>query len=59
VNPRNTAWVRVTHWISALSFLVLVLSGIAMITARVPTSTPAPPSAGLSALWRERGRSAP
>jgi len=31
--PRHTALVRVTHWASALSFLVLVLSGIAILLA--------------------------
>ncbi len=31
--PRHSALVRVTHWISALSFLVLVLSGIAILLA--------------------------
>jgi thiosulfate reductase cytochrome b subunit len=31
--PRHTALVRVTHWISSLSFLVLVLSGIAILLA--------------------------
>jgi thiosulfate reductase cytochrome b subunit len=31
--PRHPAFVRVTHWISALSFLVLVLSGIAILLA--------------------------
>jgi thiosulfate reductase cytochrome b subunit len=31
--PRHAAWVRVTHWVSALSFLVLVLSGIAILLA--------------------------
>lgn len=30
---RHTALVRVTHWISTLSFLVLVLSGIAILLA--------------------------
>jgi thiosulfate reductase cytochrome b subunit len=30
---RHTALVRVTHWITALSFLVLVLSGIAILLA--------------------------
>jgi DMSO/TMAO reductase YedYZ molybdopterin-dependent catalytic subunit/thiosulfate reductase cytochrome b subunit len=30
---RHSALVRVTHWISALSFLVLVLSGIAILLA--------------------------
>jgi thiosulfate reductase cytochrome b subunit len=30
---RHTALVRVTHWISSLSFLVLVLSGIAILLA--------------------------
>ena len=32
-HPRHSALVRVTHWISALSFLVLVLSGIAILLA--------------------------
>jgi thiosulfate reductase cytochrome b subunit len=32
-NPRHSALVRVTHWISALSFLGLVLSGIAILLA--------------------------
>jgi thiosulfate reductase cytochrome b subunit len=31
--PRHSALVRVTHWISALSFLVLVLSGVAILLA--------------------------
>ena len=31
--PRHSALVRVTHWISALSFFVLVLSGIAILLA--------------------------
>jgi thiosulfate reductase cytochrome b subunit len=31
--PRHPAFVRITHWISALSFLVLVLSGIAILLA--------------------------
>ncbi len=31
--PRHPVFVRVTHWISALSFLVLVLSGIAILLA--------------------------
>src|SRR5262245_31700447 len=31
--PRHTAMVRVTHWMSALGFLVLVLSGIAILLA--------------------------
>jgi thiosulfate reductase cytochrome b subunit len=31
--PRHAAWVRVRHWTSALSFLVLVLSGIAILLA--------------------------
>ncbi len=31
--PRHSAWVRVTHWISALSFVVLVVSGIAILLA--------------------------
>jgi DMSO/TMAO reductase YedYZ molybdopterin-dependent catalytic subunit/thiosulfate reductase cytochrome b subunit len=31
--PRHSAFVRVTHWISTLSFLVLVLSGIAILLA--------------------------
>ncbi len=31
--PRHSALVRATHWISALSFLVLVLSGIAILLA--------------------------
>ena len=31
--PRHPAWVRVTHWISSLSFVVLVLSGIAILLA--------------------------
>jgi thiosulfate reductase cytochrome b subunit len=31
--PRHSALVRVTHWISALSFLVVVLSGIAILLA--------------------------
>ena len=30
--PRHAAFVRVTHWISALSFIVLLLSGVAMHT---------------------------
>jgi len=30
---RHAAWVRVTHWISSLSFGVLVLSGIAILLA--------------------------
>ena len=33
VAPRHPAFVRVTHWISALSFLVLLLSGIAILLA--------------------------
>jgi DMSO/TMAO reductase YedYZ molybdopterin-dependent catalytic subunit/thiosulfate reductase cytochrome b subunit len=32
-SPRHSALVRVTHWTSALSFLVLVLSGIAILLA--------------------------
>lgn len=31
--PRHSALVRATHWISALSFFVLVLSGIAILLA--------------------------
>ena len=31
--PRHSALVRVTHWISSLSFLVLVLSGVAILLA--------------------------
>lgn len=31
--PRHSRLVRVTHWISALSFVVLVLSGIAILLA--------------------------
>ena len=31
--PRHSALVRVTHWISALSFFVLALSGIAILLA--------------------------
>ncbi len=31
--PRHPAFVRVTHWISALSFVVLVLSGMAILLA--------------------------
>jgi thiosulfate reductase cytochrome b subunit len=31
--PRHFAWVRVTHWTSALSFVVLVVSGIAILLA--------------------------
>jgi len=31
--PRHAAFVRVTHWTSALSFLVLVLSGVAILLA--------------------------
>jgi thiosulfate reductase cytochrome b subunit len=31
--PRHSAMVRVTHWVSALSFVVLVLSGIAILLA--------------------------
>ena len=31
--PRHPAFVRVTHWISSLSFLLLVLSGIAILLA--------------------------
>jgi cytochrome b subunit of formate dehydrogenase len=31
--PRHSAWVRVTHWTTALSFVVLVLSGIAILLA--------------------------
>src|SRR6185436_8802485 len=31
--PRHSSWVRVTHWTTALSFLVLVLSGIAILLA--------------------------
>ena len=31
--PRHPSWVRVTHWISALSFLVLVVSGMAILLA--------------------------
>jgi thiosulfate reductase cytochrome b subunit len=31
--PRHSAWVRVTHWTSALSFVVLVLSGVAILLA--------------------------
>ncbi len=33
VDPRHSAVVRLTHWISALSFLVLVLSGVAILLA--------------------------
>ncbi len=33
VAPRHAAWVRVTHWLSALSVVVLVLSGIAILLA--------------------------
>lgn len=33
VAPRHRAFVRVTHWTSALSFLVLVLSGVAILLA--------------------------
>ncbi|HEY5908409.1 MAG TPA: molybdopterin-dependent oxidoreductase [Vicinamibacteria bacterium] len=33
LQPRHSTLVRVTHWISALSFLVLVLSGIAILLA--------------------------
>jgi cytochrome b subunit of formate dehydrogenase len=36
MTPRHSAFVRVTHWISALSFLVLVLSGIAILLAHLP-----------------------
>src|SRR5262245_51003301 len=32
---RHSAMVRVTHWTSALSFLVLVLSGIAILLAHL------------------------
>jgi len=32
-NPRHSALVRATHWISALSFAVLVLSGLAILLA--------------------------
>ena len=32
-NPRHSALVRVTHWTSALSFVVLVLSGVAILLA--------------------------
>ena len=31
--PRHAAFVRVTHWISALSFIVLLLSGVAILLA--------------------------
>jgi thiosulfate reductase cytochrome b subunit len=31
--PRHSALVRVTHWVSALSFVVLVMSGIAILLA--------------------------
>jgi len=31
--PRHTALVRITHWTSALSFVVLLLSGIAILLA--------------------------
>jgi len=31
--PRHSATVRITHWITALSFLVLLLSGIAILLA--------------------------
>lgn len=31
--PRHSALVRVTHWINALSFIALVLSGIAILLA--------------------------
>ena len=31
--PRHSAWVRVTHWTSALSFVVLVVSGVAILLA--------------------------
>jgi thiosulfate reductase cytochrome b subunit len=31
--PRHPVWVRATHWTSALSFLVLVLSGVAILLA--------------------------
>jgi len=31
--PRHPGFVRATHWISALSFLVLVLSGVAILLA--------------------------
>ena len=30
---RHSAWVRVTHWVTALSVLVLVLSGFAILLA--------------------------
>ena len=32
-HPRHSAFVRVTHWVSALCFLVLVLSGMAILLA--------------------------
>jgi len=32
-SPRHSALVRVTHWITTMSFLVLVLSGIAILLA--------------------------
>ena len=31
--PRHPAWVRASHWLGALSFLALVLSGIAILLA--------------------------
>ena len=33
MTPRHPAFVRLTHWISALSFLVLALSGLAILLA--------------------------
>jgi len=32
-DPRHAAWVRVTHWVSALSVLVLIVSGVAILLA--------------------------
>jgi thiosulfate reductase cytochrome b subunit len=31
--PRHTSWVRVTHWTTALCFVALVLSGLAILLA--------------------------
>ena len=31
--PRHSAWVRVTHWFTAVSFVVLLASGIAILLA--------------------------
>lgn len=31
--PRHSAWVQVTHWVTAVAFFVLVLSGVAILLA--------------------------